>query len=355
MVGPLGRFAYTVTQGARVAGYLGEYMLALRLARRNEPPQPATPKPQPTRASGPGTGMRDVLRDLAGLMQRDLDNIAAGTYRMPHDLLRPPLDTARDAWRFFRDLQAVDTRRRRGDAQEVFRAAGEERAGYPRYYLQNFHYQTDGYLSRRSAALYDHQVEVLFTGGADAMRRQALVPLAGLLRETGVAGSRLIDLGCGTGRFLGFVKANYPRLDVTGIDLSPYYLERAAETLRPWSRVQLVQGPAEALPLADASQTAVTSVFVFHELPRKVRAQVVAEAARVLRPGGLFILVDSIQAGDHPPYDRMVDRFPERFHEPYYADYARQDLVALFAEAGLAVESVERAFFAKVVVARKPA
>ena len=47
-----------------------------------------------------------------------------------------------------------------------------DKEGYPRYYLQNFHYQTDGYLSDMSANLYDLQVEILFNGGADAMRRR---------------------------------------------------------------------------------------------------------------------------------------------------------------------------------------
>ena len=48
---------------------------------------------------------------------------------------------------------------------------------YPKYYLQNFHYQKDGYLSEMSANLYDLQVEILFNGTADAMRRRILAPL----------------------------------------------------------------------------------------------------------------------------------------------------------------------------------
>ena len=44
------------------------------------------------------------------------------------------------------------------------------------YYLQNFHYQTDGYLSDLSANLYDLQVEILFNGAADAMRRRIITP-----------------------------------------------------------------------------------------------------------------------------------------------------------------------------------
>lgn len=51
-----------------------------------------------------------------------------------------------------------------------------EPEAFPDYYLQNFHHQTDGYLSDHSAALYDLQVEILFNGAADPMRRRLLKP-----------------------------------------------------------------------------------------------------------------------------------------------------------------------------------
>jgi ubiquinone/menaquinone biosynthesis C-methylase UbiE len=50
------------------------------------------------------------------------------------------------------------------------------------------------------------------------------------------------------------------------------------------------------------SQDAVTSLFLFHELPLKVRRIVFRECARVLKPGGRLVLVDSLQRGDRPDY-----------------------------------------------------
>ena len=64
-------------------------------------------------------------------------------------------------------------------------------------------------------------------------------------------------------------------------------------------------------------------------------------------------LVDSLQHGDEPLYDPLLDRFPVAFHEPYYADYVGQDLTALLADAGLRVDAVELAFLSKVVVATR--
>src|SRR3546814_9909933 len=61
------------------------------------------------------------------------------------------------------------------------------------------------------------------------MRRQALVPLAEHFRTRRIREARLLDIACGTGRFLTFVKDNYPRLAVTGLDLSPRSEEHTSE------------------------------------------------------------------------------------------------------------------------------
>src|SRR5205814_995504 len=120
-----------------------------------------------------------------------------------------PVAELRRAVDFFADLGAVEARRHGETKDRMLNGAPEGR--YPRYYLQNFHFQSDGYLSEASAERYDHQVEVLFGGGAAAMRRQALVPLRGaLLHRSGAArAARLLDVGCGTGAFLREVKRNY--------------------------------------------------------------------------------------------------------------------------------------------------
>jgi ubiquinone/menaquinone biosynthesis C-methylase UbiE len=309
----------------------------------------------PTRTA-PGIAERmptaEQLRaGLNALIEQDLANIEAGLYRMPEDVLPGP-SALRLAIRYMADLRAVDLRRRTGDAQEVFRTNGS--GEYPRYYLQNFHYQTDGYLSRRSAELYDMQVEVLFGGSADLMRRQALAPIARHLAGRSNSDTRLLDVGCGTGRFLVQIKSNWPRLKVAGVDLSPHYLAEARERLEAWSRVELVQGAAEELPFAEAEFDVVTSVFLLHELPRKVRHAALREMARVLKPGGMLVMVDSLQRGDRPEYEALLDHFPTAFHEPYYDDYTRDDLLAVLEGSGLQVAGVELAYFSRIVRAVKP-
>jgi ubiquinone/menaquinone biosynthesis C-methylase UbiE len=338
------RFAYDLGQAIRVAWFHAHAELAARLAPPIlEPPEIAAPLP--TR--------QQMIADLLELFRRDRANIEAGLYRLPHDLIASPFGAVRQSLAFLSDLGRIDRRRRERIHDEV-RAAPGRAARYPDYYAQNFHFQTDGYLSDASAAVYDFQVEVLFKGGADAMRRQALVPIAEHLRGHRIRDQRLLDVACGTGRLLGFVKQNHPRLPVVGVDLSAAYLRRARRELRAWSWIELAVAAAEALPFADASFDLVTSVYLFHELPRSVRERAAAELARVLRPGGRLVLVDSFQQGDEPAFDGLLELFPLAYHEPYFADYVRHDLGALFAGVGLQPRSAERAHMSKVMVFDQP-
>ena len=122
---------------------------------------------------------RRIFRDLWGLVEQDWRNVEAGYYVPPMDEPDGPLKAFRRLADFFADLSAVE--RRRHGPSEGSRLHAAPNGGYPAYYLQNFHFQSDGYLSGPSARRYDHQVEVLFGGAAAAMRRQALVPLKAAL------------------------------------------------------------------------------------------------------------------------------------------------------------------------------
>ena len=342
---PIERVAYDLSQAGRVAWFYAHAELAGRLAPPIlEPPE--INAPLPTR--------QQMIGDLLELFRRDRANIEAGYYRLPGDLFASPLSGLERSLRFLSDLGRIDRRRREQIHDEVRGGAEGRAARLPDYYAQNFHFQTDGYLSDHSAAVYDFQVEVLFKGGADAMRRQALVPIAEQLRGRRIREQRLLDVGCGTARFLGFVKQNYPRLPVVGLDLSEAYLRRARRELGAWSWVELSQGAAEALPFADASFDLVSCIYLFHELPRPVRERAAAEFARVLRPGGRLVLVDSFQRGDEPRFDGLLELFPLAYHEPYFEDYVGHDLAALFAEVGLLPKSAERAHMSKVMTFDKP-
>jgi hypothetical protein len=91
------------------------------------------------------------------------------------------------------------------------------------------------------------------------------------------------------------------------------------------------------------------------ESNRKTRRIVFRECARVLKPGGRFVLVDSLQHGDQPDYDGLLDVFPESYHEPYYRSYLDEDFGAMAKSCGLTHVRDVNAFISKVMVFDKMA
>ena len=207
-----------------------------------------------------------------------------------------------------------------------------------------------------SAERYDTQVEVLFNGTANAVRRQALPQLREVFAGRDQRKLRLLDIGCGTGRFLDSVKQVWPRLPTLGLDMSEAYIRHAKRQLKRWAwTTRFIVGKAEAIPLPDNSQDAVTSIFLFHELPPKIRRVVFSECARVLKPGGRLVFVDSLQRGDRPDYEGLLELFPQNYHEPYYESYITEDFGALAAACGVKYVRTVNAFVSKVMVFDKPA
>ena len=337
------RAAYGAAQAARIIWYTGHYAAGRRLMGPLTDPgeAPYADEFAPLDRARLGEAFRELFR-------ADWRNIEAGVYRMPADLARLPsparlIARSRD---YFRDAEKVARRKHAHGHSEVLTEAA--RARYPRYYLQNFHYQTDGWLSDASAERYDMQVETLFTGAASAMRRQALPFMRDAVAGRDPAALKLLDLGSGTGAFLADVKRNWPLIDATALDLSPAYLGKARTRLASADPIRFVEAPAEKTGLPDASFDIVTAVYLFHELPPAVRKEVAAEIVRVLKPGGVFIEVDTIQYGDEPGFDILLENFPRGFHEPYYDSYCRTDLAALFSAAGLEKTGDRIAFLTKV-------
>jgi ubiquinone/menaquinone biosynthesis C-methylase UbiE len=346
----IGRARYAAAQGARVAWYMSQYLLARRISGPFN--RPGEPQFKPQAQAGDPTRIRAAFLEL---FAKDRANIEAGLYPAPDDIgVTRALSALRNSARFFRDLPNVDARRLQRDGAEVreaVRALGEGR--YPTYYLQNFHYQSGGWLTEASAKLYDTQVEILFGGAGDAMRRIALGSLARGIKGSDQRSKRLIDIGCGNGHFLRQVMMAFPRMPASGLDLSPAYAAEARERLAPWRQVEIVQGAIEQAPFEDASFDAATCVYLFHELPPRVRREAAREIARLLKPGGVFILADSIQTGDAPDLDRMLEYFPVGFHEPYFNSYLGEDFEALCGDLGFEAEQTELAFLTKVMRFRK--
>ncbi len=301
-------------------------------------------------------GRREARRILLDrfrlLLQQDLLNVERGVY--PSRLLfqLPLVDYARRLPGLARDLPKVFQRMRAGDYKDL--PEDVDLSSYPSYYRRTFHWQTGGYLSQHSARLYDVGVEFLFGGTGDVMRRQGLVPLQDTAR---LAAPRILDLACGTGRMLAQLRVAMPHAVLTGVDLSPYYLDEARRQLARMggAPIDMVAANAERLPQSDAEFDALTCVYLFHELPRNARRGVYREMFRVLRPGGRVVVLDSVQLSDAPEIVCFLERFQDELHEPFHRDYARDDLANGLSEAGFEVDiDGDPAYVTKVVAGRKP-
>jgi SAM-dependent methyltransferase len=110
--------------------------------------------------------------------------------------------------------------------------------------------------------------------------------------------ARLLDIGSGIGGPARFV-ANSVGADVTGIDLTQSYVDIAASLSKRTGlsdKTHFVQGSALDMPFADASFDAAMILHVGMNLPDK--AKLMCEAARVLKPGGVFAVYDVMRLKD---------------------------------------------------------
>ncbi|MEU2022266.1 methyltransferase domain-containing protein [Streptomyces sp. NPDC016469] len=179
----------------------------------------------------------------------------------------------------------------------------------------------------QEAAVYDD------TRGGLPRAEAAAAAVLGLVPDTARS---LLDIGCGTGLVTGRIAAGRPGLRVTGSD--------AAHGMAAVARQRVgavVLADARRLPLPDAAVDAVSAVWLLHLLrePGAVPA-VVAEAARVLRPGGVFVTTVDKDAAHDVGSD--IDEAFAPYLAPTPADGT--DLVVAHAGEG-GLEVVGDAFF----------
>lgn len=349
----LTKIAYqTFQQGKQVFGFahktLSTRILNTMSPKEREEPNPLTPEM-----------IQSIQARINDLLEVDWQDAENGVY--------PKWSLFENRWNdFFRyypemclDLLGI-WERANGKRYQEF-SDGINTEGYPAYYVQNFHHQTDGYFSDTSANLYDLQVEVLFNGTADPMRRRILAPLKQHLSTVPAENTpqplKVLDIACGTGNSLKLINQSMPEAALYGVDLSPAYLRKANENLTDvkGTPAQLIQANGEQLPFVDEFFEATTSTFLFHELPAEARQNVINEAYRVTKPGGIFVICDSIQKLDTPELEPMMENFPAIFHEPYYRNYISDDMVNRLETAGFTDVKTHNHFMSKYWVAYKPA
>jgi ubiquinone/menaquinone biosynthesis C-methylase UbiE len=132
------------------------------------------------------------------------------------------------------------------------------------------------------------------------------------------------------------------QLDV--VDVLPIQLKNLAAKLAPDPRVALLHGDASKLACADGRYDQVLLFFLLHEQPEAVRRATLAEALRVLKPGGRVVIVDYHRPLAWHPM-RPLMRLVFRQLEPYAIDLWRHDLMAFMPACVPSVVLRHRTFF----------
>lgn len=211
----------------------------------------------------------------------------------------------------------------------------------PEYYLAPFHAYPSGNLGWQpalEAEVSSRTVHSKFPGvpplDGDSYLRNGAVDILALRWEEvcGAAAPRkVLDVGCSVGLGTALLHERWPSAKVVGVDPSAEML--AVASARRGDGVEYVHALGEALPASMGTDFDVVSVqLVVHELPDTAMTAVLTEAARVLRPGGMLVVMDV----DAEAFETLPAWVLALFQstEPYFEEHRRRDIGVAMKDAG---------------------
>jgi ubiquinone/menaquinone biosynthesis C-methylase UbiE len=186
----------------------------------------------------------------------------------------------------------------------------------------------DATWGRLFAALYDRMLAGTEEAGLREVRRQALAGAEG----------RTIDIGAGTGANVGLYPAAVTELVLAEPD--PHMVRKLhAKAGADGIQGQIVEAPAEHLPFEDSSFDTAVFTLVLCTVPDP--AATLAEAARILKPGGRLLFVEHVRSPD-PRLARWQDRLERPWRFCGDGCHCNRDTVATIEASPLTLEAVER-------------
>lgn len=203
---------------------------------------------------------------------------------------------------------------------------------YPAYYTYDYHRQTGGiWRSDAGAAVYLLGARIVHVGrNSDFQLHDQFVDEIEVDRPP----AHILDLGCGFGKTTFSLKRRWPEAVVEGQDLAAPCLKlgRKMATARGHA-IDWRQADMERVPNADGSVDLAVVTMVLHELPESAIRNTLAEAFRVLRPGGKLVMLENRLIGD-PFRDTLLKWYSELIEEPYWEPFRHLDIVGACLAAG---------------------
>lgn len=186
------------------------------------------------------------------------------------------------------------------------------------------------------------QKEAMDPAGDWKLRQSYHEKMKTMLKLPNGSPKKIVDIGCATGLSTFALHEAFPEAELTGVDLSPYFLSVANYNYREMVaqgsqlKVEFKHAAGEATGLADASADLVSICLVCHELPRSATKEIIKEAHRILRPGGALCIMEM---NPHSPLlNQMVQNVfaftAFKATEPYFDDYRTFPIEEAIAESG---------------------
>ena len=227
----------------------------------------------------------------------------------------------------------------------------------PAYYRARFHAYEQGNLCWQAAAEAEQATDAmalrvwpdddLTPAQAQTRLRDAIHAAVQPLLQGPIR--RVVDLGCSVGVSTQALAiwlnqradaAGFDRPTVIGLDLSPDMLAVARVRDSQGLVAEWCHGAAESTGFESGSVDLISLQFVCHELPQQATHAVLAEAGRLLRPGGVLVMVDQ------DPASSVLQRLPApvatllKSTEPYIEQYFALDMPAALQQAGFRDQSI---------------
>ena len=213
----------------------------------------------------------------------------------------------------------------------------------PEYTKHEIHIQPGGYVGDPFAGYINYYGVNNFYGGSnyndevqDAIVKRVQTPSDHKI-------NRVLDIGCAAGRLTFSLKRRFPEAEVWGLDAGgPMVRFAHTRAVDLGEDIHFVQRLAEDTKFPDNHFDLVTAYIVFHEVTSEAQDKIVAEAKRILRPGGVFFPIDfrtGKQYGEGSPYRSFMEWQDHRFNdEPWRFEYASRDFAEVIKNHGFDVD-----------------
>jgi ubiquinone/menaquinone biosynthesis C-methylase UbiE len=209
----------------------------------------------------------------------------------------------------------------------------------PEYTRYEVHIQPGGYVGEDFAGhVYHYGTNSFYLGGNDQdevyLARAALLP-----RPDDGEIKHIVELGCGVGQYTVALKETFPEAEVWGLEVgAPMVRYAHARAVRLGVDVHFAQRLAEDSKFEDASVDVVCAHILFHEVSTEAAREIIKEAHRILRPGGVFEVIDFNAEREWTPYGEYRSWADHHYNgERWTAEYYNRDTPGLLKKAGFSV------------------